>query len=57
MNRISRRVGLGDAAEKVIHAALNVIPMPAATRTAIKGCSSCRARKERLNRIWSRARS
>lgn len=44
-------LGLGTLAEKMIHGALNVIPMPAQVRTNIKGCAGCRRRKEALNRL------
>ena len=49
MNNPAKRVGLGDAVQTVIHAGLNIIPMPAQTRAAIKGCSGCRRRKDKLN--------
>lgn len=47
---LARKLGLGDAVQKVIHAGLNITPMPAATRAAIKGCAGCRRRAQRLNR-------
>jgi len=44
-------LGLGTMVQKIIHAGLNITPMPEAARTAIKGCSSCRKRKNALNRM------
>jgi hypothetical protein len=44
-------MGLGTLAEKIIHAGLNVTPMPAKVRAAIKGCAGCRRRKNAMNRF------
>jgi hypothetical protein len=54
MNSIGGRkspMGLGTLAEKIIHAGLNVTPMPAKVRAAIKGCAGCRRRKNAMNRF------
>jgi hypothetical protein len=48
-------MGLGTMVQKVIHAGLNVTPMPAATRTAIKGCGGCKRRRDALNRLMANA--
>lgn len=50
-NGIRSPLGLGTMVQKIIHAGLNITPMPEATRTAIKGCSSCRKRRNALNRM------
>lgn len=46
------RMGLGSQIQSVIHSALDATPMPAKMRHAIKGCRSCRQRKDALNRIF-----
>ena len=50
MNR-TYRLGLGDAVKVVIHAGLNITPMPAPVRAAIQGGSGCRRRQAYLNKL------
>jgi hypothetical protein len=50
--RMNRQSGLGSQIQSVIHSALDATPMPAKMRHAIKGCRSCRQRKDALNRIF-----
>ena len=42
-------IGLGDAVKAVIHAGLDMLPMPETTRTKVKGCAGCAKRAARLN--------
>lgn len=44
--------GLGTRLQAGIHAALDVLPMPAATRAAIKSCGGCAKRREALDRAF-----
>ncbi len=47
--REARRRGLGDRVQTVIHAGLDITPMPAKTRAKIKQCGGCAKRKAMLN--------
>lgn len=47
------RLPLGDRVQRVIHAGLDAVPMPAKVRQRIKDCGSCAKRREFLNRLSS----
>lgn len=49
----STPMGLGTMVQKVIHAGLDITPMPNATRTAIKQCGGCARRRDYLNQLAS----
>ena len=52
----ARSLPLGTRLKRVIHAALDVLPMPAETRKRIKGCSGCQKRERWLNSLPSKLR-
>lgn len=45
------RTGAGTALKHIIHAGLDVAPIPAAMRQKIKGCGGCARREQLLNRL------
>jgi hypothetical protein len=49
---LSSTPGLGTRLQKNIHAVLDVLPMPDATRNAIKSCGGCAQRRDVLDRAF-----
>ncbi len=53
VRRVAKGRGLGDRVQTVIHAGLDITPMPAKTRAKIKSCGGCAKRKAMLNKAGS----
>lgn len=47
-------IGLGTAVQKIIHAGVNLAPIPKSAKAMIKQCSSCGKRVLRMNRAVPR---